>query len=138
MDTALRRRRKMLLDGAVTTTHTRSRRTAPVPSGDEDVMGLRHEGPEQFSQTPLWVIMTCRKDVWLYDFLRARYGGLNATFPGIPRIAEELGISRSTVKRALEGLATGGAIEIRTRYLPNGAQTSNEYVTLWRRPRTGR
>ena len=54
------------------------------------------------------------------------------------QVALSLNISRSTVKRALEGLATGGAIEIRPRYLPNGARTSNEYVTLWRRPRTGR
>ncbi|MGA4954071.1 GntR family transcriptional regulator [Streptomyces lydicamycinicus] len=98
-----------------------------------DEPGLRHEGPsEQFSQTPLWVIMRCRKEVWLYDYLRARYGGLDQTFPGLDTIAKAFKVSRSTVERALEALKKAGAIEVRPRWKENGAQTTNEYVTMWR------
>ncbi|MFG2533536.1 GntR family transcriptional regulator [Streptomyces sp. NPDC048516] len=70
----------------------------------------------------------------MYDYLRARYGGLDQTFPGLETIAKALKISRSTVERALEGLKKEGAIEVRPRWKENGARTTNEYVTMWRPP----
>ncbi|MFK0296949.1 helix-turn-helix domain-containing protein [Streptomyces sp. NPDC090442] len=103
---------------------------------DEFSGQLRHEGPtEKFSQTPLWVIKKCRKSVWLFDFLRAQYGGFDQTFPKLDTIAEEMGVSRNTVKRALADLIAARAMEVRPRYKDDGSRTSNEYVTRFREPK---
>lgn len=107
--------------------------------------GLRHEQPEGYSRTPQWVIKAARKDVWLYDWLRARYGGMEETFPGIETLAKEFEVSRSTIERTLRALQKAGVLEIRRRfkeadgtivvvsgdetYSGTGAQTTNEYVT---------
>jgi DNA-binding transcriptional ArsR family regulator len=95
---------------------------------------ITHEGPQHYSMTPLWVVIRCRKEVWLYDFLRARYGGMDAIFPGIKTVAEELGISRRTVEHALSRLKEAGAVEVINRFRDDGSQTSNEYRTYFRPP----
>ncbi|WP_405763809.1 helix-turn-helix domain-containing protein (plasmid) [Streptomyces sp. NBC_01420] len=84
--------------------------------------------------TPLWVIVRCRKEVWLYDFLRARYGGLNTAFPGIRKVADEMGVSRRTVEVTLARLKAAGAVEVVNRYREDGGQTSNEYRTYFTPP----
>ena len=101
---------------------------------DNESALIRHEGPRHFSMTPLWVVIRCRKEVWLYDFLRARYGGMDAIFPGIKTVAEELGISRRTVEHALTGLKKAGAVEVINRFRQDGSQTSNEYRTFFTAP----
>lgn len=122
-------------------TNRRSRR--PVVSPEEEkgeyafdpgAVIIHHEGPGSFSMTPLWVIVRCRKEVWLYDFLRARYGGLNTAFPGIRKVADEMGVSRRTVEVTLARLKAAGAVEVVNRYREDGGQTSNEYRTYFTPP----
>lgn len=96
--------------------------------------GLIHEQPQGYSMTPQWVIKAAPKHVWLYDWLRARYGGLDETFPGVDTLAEEFGVSRSTIERTLRELRKVGALEVRPRYKDNGAQTTNLYVTKFYPP----
>lgn len=96
--------------------------------------GLVHEGPRGFSMTPGWVVKRAFKDVWLYDWLRARYGGLDAIFPGIDTIAEEFGVSRSTVERTIRRLVATKCMEVRPRYREDGSQTTNLYVTKFDEP----
>ncbi|MEW1551314.1 GntR family transcriptional regulator [Streptomyces tsukubensis] len=96
------------------------------------------------------MIKAAFKDVWLYDWLRARYGGLDETFPGVDTLASEFGVSRSTIERAMRELRKVGALEVRPRfrerdgtivtlrkgesYTGKGAQTTNLYVTKFYPP----
>lgn len=112
--------------------------------------GLVHEKPEGYSMTPQWVIKAAFKHVWLYDWLRARYGGLDETFPGVDTLAKEFGVSRSTIERTMRELRKVGALEVHPRfrdkdgsivtlrdgepYTGNGAQTTNLYVTKFYPP----
>ncbi|MFI7278432.1 hypothetical protein [Streptomyces sp. NPDC049879] len=96
--------------------------------------GLVHEGPRGFSMTPAWVVKRAFKDVWLYDWLRARYGGLDGIWPGIETIAEEFDVSRSTVERTIRRLVAAKCMEIRPRFRPDGSQTTNQYVTKFDEP----
>jgi len=95
---------------------------------------LVHEGPKGFSMTPAWVVKRAFKDVWLYDWLRARYGGLDGIWPGIDTIAKEFGVSRSTVERTIRRLVAAKVMEVHPRKLPNKAQTTNQYVTKFDEP----
>ncbi|MET8566157.1 GntR family transcriptional regulator [Streptomyces flaveolus] len=95
---------------------------------------LSHEGPDGYSMTPRWVVKRAFKDVWLYDWLRARYGGLDEIFPGIETIAAEFGVSRSTVERTLRRLVAARCIVIEPRYSDNGAQQTNRYITKFYEP----
>lgn len=48
-------------------------------------------------------------------------------WPGIKSIANDLGLSRSTVKRAVKDLEKRGYLEKEPRYRGNGSLTSNLY-----------
>ncbi len=48
-------------------------------------------------------------------------------WPGIKSIANDLGLSRSTVKRAVKDLEKHGYLEKEQRYRDNGSLTSNLY-----------
>ena len=48
-------------------------------------------------------------------------------WPGIKSIANDLGLSRSTVKRAVKDLEKHGYLEKEPRYRDNGSLTSNLY-----------
>lgn len=48
-------------------------------------------------------------------------------WPGIKSIANDLGLSRSTVKRAVKDLEKHGYLEKEPRYRDNGSFTSNLY-----------
>ena len=64
------------------------------------------------------------------DVLRGRAAGSIAEgkcWPGINRIANDLGLSRSTVKRALTDLEKGGWLTRVPRSRENGSRTSNLY-----------
>lgn len=50
--------------------------------------------------------------------------------PAIPIIARDLGMSRSTVKRALDDLIKSGYLKKEFRYRENGGHTSNLYILL--------
>lgn len=100
---------------------------------DEAIFGdeVINYGPQKgFSETPLWIVVAARKSVWLYDYLRARYGGLpGGIFPGLSTIAEDLKVSESTVRRACDELEKVGAFEVEPRFTDDGRQTTNLYVT---------
>ena len=65
------------------------------------------------------------KMVCLYHHDRANGDG--ESWYAIGTIATELGLSRSTVKRALNDLVWLGKVEKQPRYRENGGQTSNLY-----------
>ena len=66
----------------------------------------------------------------VYFYLHDRMDKSRIAWPGINRIAADLGISRSTVKRALKDLEKTGYIEIKPAYRENGSFTSNRYHIL--------
>ncbi|MFJ4717457.1 GntR family transcriptional regulator [Streptomyces sp. NPDC088785] len=96
---------------------------------------LHHEGPGGYSMTPTWVVKRAFKDVWLYDWLRGRYGGFDKTFPAIGTIAADFGVSRSTVERTLRRLIAAKCIEVTPRKGADKRQLTNLYVTKWDEPR---
>lgn len=59
---------------------------------------------------------------------RANKDGL--CFPSMKRIALDLNLSVSTVKRAINDLKSGGYISKENRYRTNGGKSSNEYYIL--------
>ena len=63
-------------------------------------------------------------------YLRDRSGRKGQCWPGIKTIAAELGLSRSTVKRALDDLCRAGLIIKEDRWRENGSLTSNLYRLL--------
>ena len=65
------------------------------------------------------------KTVCLYLHDRANSEG--ESWYAIGTIAADLGLSRSTVKRALNDLVRLGRVEKQPRYRENGGQTSNLY-----------
>ena len=70
-------------------------------------------------------LTTRAKMVCLYLHDRANREG--ESWYAIGTIAADLGLSRSTVKRALSDLVRLGRVEKKPRYRENGGQTSNLY-----------
>ena len=64
----------------------------------------------------------------VYMYLRDRTNASGTCWPGIKKIATDLHLSRSTVKRALDDLYKAGFIEKKPRYRENGSRSSNLYV----------
>lgn len=64
--------------------------------------------------------------IYLYDRCDKEY----KAWPGINRIADDLSLSRSTVKRALHDLEKTGLIRIEPHFRDNGSATSNRYYLL--------
>ncbi len=62
--------------------------------------------------------------VSVYIYLADHADMNNECYPGIPRIARELKLSQSTVRRALEDLRKEGLLESEQRYRENGAKSS--------------
>lgn len=60
-------------------------------------------------------------------YLHDRANGAGESWYAIATIAADLGLSRSTVKRALGDLVRLGRVEKRARWRENGGQTSNLY-----------
>ena len=63
----------------------------------------------------------------VYIYLRDRSDPSGSCWPGIKTIAADLGLSRSTVKRALNELVQVGYLTKSARYRSNGSHTSNLY-----------
>lgn len=63
----------------------------------------------------------------VYMYLKDRADGEGKCWPGIRTIAAELGLSRSTVKRALDDLCKAKLISQESRWRENGSLTSNLY-----------
>ena len=65
--------------------------------------------------------------VSVYMYLKDRSNSAGSCWPGIKTIAADLGLSRSTVKRALNELVQMGYLTKSARYRSNGSHTSNLY-----------
>ena len=70
----------------------------------------------------------------VYMYLRDRTNASGTCWPGIKKIAADLHLSRSTVKRALDDLYKAGLIEKKPRYRENGSSSSNLYSIEKLRP----
>lgn len=68
------------------------------------------------------------RDVGVYMYLRDRSDAEGRCWPGIKRIAADLHLSRSTVKRALADLERAGFLTRQERRRENGSRTSNLYI----------
>lgn len=64
----------------------------------------------------------------VYMYLRDRTNASGTCWPGIKKIATDLHLSRSTVKRALDDLYKSGLIKKKPRYRDNGSSSSNLYT----------
>ena len=63
----------------------------------------------------------------VYIYLKDHADSEGKCWPGVRTIAVELGLSRSTVKRALDDLCRVGLISKEHRWRENGSLTSNLY-----------
>lgn len=63
----------------------------------------------------------------VYVYLHDRMDKEKKTWPGINRIATDLSLSRSTVKRAINDLVKAGYVRKEAAYRKNGSHTSNRY-----------
>ena len=66
----------------------------------------------------------------VYMYLKDHADSQGQCWPGIKTIAAELGLSRSTVKRALVDLCRERLISKKTRWRENGSYSSNLYTIL--------
>lgn len=64
----------------------------------------------------------------VYMYLQDRMNTERQCWPGIRRIASDLRLSRSTVKRALSELEQSGYLRRERRSRENGGDTSNLYI----------
>ena len=64
----------------------------------------------------------------VYMYLQDRMDSQRQCWPGIRRIAGDLRLSRSTVKRALNELERSGYLRRERRNRENGGDTSNLYI----------
>ena len=63
----------------------------------------------------------------VYMYLKDRADSVGRCWPAFKTIALELGLSRSTVKRALDDLVRAGLLRKDPRWRENGSYTSNLY-----------
>lgn len=68
--------------------------------------------------------------VAVYMYLHDRADRDKSCWPAIPTMSRELGMSRSTIKRALNDLVGAGYLRKEFRYRENGSHTSNLYIIL--------
>lgn len=66
----------------------------------------------------------------VYMYLKDRSDAEGQCWPAIKTIGAELGLSRSTVKRALDDLCKAGLLQKDPRWRENGSYTSNLYRLL--------
>ena len=64
----------------------------------------------------------------VYMYLQDRMDTERKCWPGIRRIAADLRLSRTTVKRALRELEQSGYLRRKQRIRENGGSTSNLYI----------
>lgn len=63
----------------------------------------------------------------VYLYLYDRMDRERKAWPGLNTIAQELSLSRSTVKRAITDLERAGLLKKEPHYRENGSATSNRY-----------
>ena len=68
--------------------------------------------------------------VAVYMYLKDRSDADGTCWPGIRTIGRDLGLSRSTVKRALHDLEHAGYLKRTPRYRENGSSSSNLHILM--------
>lgn len=68
--------------------------------------------------------------VSVYMYLCDRANKEGSCFPSMKRIAYDLSLSTSTIKRAIKDLELAGYISKENRYRKNGGKSSNEYYIV--------
>lgn len=68
--------------------------------------------------------------VAVYMYLKDRADKSGSCWPAISTISKDMGMSRSTVKRALTDLEAAGYLKKEFRYRENGSYTSNRYTIV--------
>ena len=66
--------------------------------------------------------------VSVYMYLRDKADAKGSCWPSIRTIGRELGLSRSTVKRAINDLVESGYLKKEHRYRENGSKSSSLYT----------
>ena len=66
----------------------------------------------------------------VYVYLHDRMDAEKKAWPGINRIAADLSMSRSTVKRAINDLVRAGYVRKEAAHRKNQSRTSNRYYLL--------
>lgn len=69
--------------------------------------------------------------ITVYMYLKDRSDQKGSCWPAIPTMAQELGLSRSTIKRALHDLEGAGYLKREERFRENGSYTSNLYTLIF-------
>lgn len=64
----------------------------------------------------------------VYIYLKDRSAVSGSCWPGVKTIARDLGLSHSTVRRALKELEHSGWVQRQARYRDNGSSSSNLYT----------
>ncbi len=67
------------------------------------------------------------RNIVVYQYLRDRSGEKGYCWPSIATIAKDIGMSKSTVKRAINDLEKQNYIQKENRNRENGGKTSNLY-----------
>ena len=70
------------------------------------------------------------RNVVVYQYLRERAGKKGYCWPSIATMAEDIGMSKSTIQRALNDLEKRKFIKRENRWRTDGAKTSNLYTIL--------
>mgnify|MGYP005803088073 CR=1 FL=1 len=70
------------------------------------------------------------RNIAVYQYLRERAGKRGYCWPSVATIAEDIGMSKSTVKRALMDLKKKGFIQIENRYRVKCGKTSTLFHIL--------
>lgn len=70
------------------------------------------------------------RNVVVYQYLRDRAGKKGYCWPSIATMAEDIGMSKSTIQRALNDLEKRKYIKRENRWRADGGKTSNLYAIL--------
>lgn len=111
---------------------------------DDSTSTLALEGFTPYAQVPRWVVRSegalSGNAVHLYGVLMSYAdNGTKAAFPSRSRLAQDMGRSVNTVKRAMAELEEFGALKVtRRKSAVTGANISNLYVLVFSDPRATR
>lgn len=95
---------------------------------EPDLIDERQHLVGQYARIPMWLIDRASPEaIKLYAHLSCRYGGMRGMWPGIDRLAAELGIGTTTLNRWIKALKDSGGLKTRRR----GQGRTNVYTLVW-------
>lgn len=89
-----------------------------------------------FALIPGWLFQTASPQAgYVYGVLAGKYADREGvSFPSHKTLAEDLGVSPATIRRALKELEDIGAVVVQMRFREDGSRSSNEYVIAQAEP----